>query len=152
MPCKVHAVFNIINGNNQQLAIFNTCRTQIFDFGDIGIQKMVSILFNKVGIGLVAIYHAEYRNALVKQMSGKVQELPRDNFAVRQHLRYVEKYSAETGYQCLTYEDTRIVRDEVAPLIQPDDDEASAVRFDALLYRLELAYLLGKRITGPAAI
>ena len=67
-----------------------------------------------------------YRNALVKQMSGKVQELPRDNFAVRQHLRYVEKYSTETGYQCLTYEDTRIVRDEVAPLIQPDDDEASA--------------------------
>ena len=86
-----------------------------------------------------------YRNALVKQMSGKVQELPRDNFAVRQHLRYVEKYSTETGYQCLTYEDTRIVRDEVAPLIQPDDDEASAVRFDALLYRLELAYLLGKK-------
>ena len=86
-----------------------------------------------------------YRNALVKQMSGKVQELPRDNFAVRQHLRYVEKYSAETGYQCLTYEDTRIVRDEVAPLIQPDDDEASAVRFDALLYRLELADLLGKK-------
>lgn len=86
-----------------------------------------------------------YRNALVKQMSGKVQELPRDNFAVRQHLRYVEKYSTETGYQCLTYEDTRIVRDEVAPLIQPDDDEASAVRFDALLYRLELAYLLGRK-------
>ena len=86
-----------------------------------------------------------YRNALVKQMSGKVQELPKDNFAVRQHLRYVEKYSTETGYQCLTYEDTRIVRDEVAPLIQPDDDEASAVRFDALLYRLELAYLLGKK-------
>ena len=37
------------------------------------------------------------------------------------------------------------MRDEVAPLIQPDDDEASAVRFDALLYRLELAYLLGKK-------
>ena len=86
-----------------------------------------------------------YRNALVKQMRGKVQELPRDNFAIRQHLRYVEKYSTETGYQCLTYEDTRIVRDEVAPLIQPDDDEASAVRFDALLYRLELAYLLGRK-------
>ena len=28
-----------------------------------------------------------YRKALVKQMSEKVQELPRDNFAVRQHLK-----------------------------------------------------------------
>ena len=59
MPCKVHAVFNIINGNNQQLAIFNTCRTQVFDLGDISIQKMMSILFNKISIRLVAVYYAE---------------------------------------------------------------------------------------------
>ncbi len=86
-----------------------------------------------------------YRNALVKQMSEKVQELPRDNFAVRQHLKYVDLYSAEDNYQALTYEDTLIVREEVAPLILPDGDEASAVRFDALMYGIELAYLIGKK-------
>ena len=86
-----------------------------------------------------------YRNALVKQMSEKVKELPRDNFAVRQHLKYVELYSSESNYNALTYEDTLIVREEVAPLILPDGTEASAVRFDALMYGIELAYLLGKK-------
>lgn len=86
-----------------------------------------------------------YRKALVKQMSEKVQELPRDNFAVRQHLKYVDLYSSESNYNALTYEDTLIVREEVAPLILPDGDEASAVRFDALMYGIELAYLVGKK-------
>lgn len=53
-----------------------------------------------------------YRKALVQQMSEKVQELPRDNFAVRQHLKYVELYSTESNYQTLTYEDTNFT-DEI---------------------------------------
>jgi len=40
-----------------------------------------------------------------------------------------------------------IVREELAPLILPDGDEASAVRFDALMYGIELAYLVGKKYT-----
>ena len=86
-----------------------------------------------------------YRKALVERMSGKVRELPRDSFAVRQHLMYVELYSEPSGYHALTYEDTLLVREEVAPLIQPDGDEVNAVRFDALMYGIELAYLVGKK-------
>ena len=86
-----------------------------------------------------------YRKVLVQQMSEKVQKLPRDNFAVRQHLKYVELYSTESNYQTLTYEDTLIVKEEVAPLILPDGEDASAVRFDALMYGIELAYLVGKK-------
>ena len=78
-------------------------------------------------------------------MSEKVRELPRDNFAVRQHLKYVDLYSSEENYNALTYEDTLIVKEEVAPLILSDGDEASAVRFDALMYGIELAYLAGKK-------
>ncbi len=88
-----------------------------------------------------------YRNSLVEQMAGKVKELPRDNFAVRQHLKYVDLYSNEDNYKTLTYEDTLMVKEELAPLILPDDDEASAVRFDALMYGIELAYLVGKKCT-----
>jgi type I restriction enzyme R subunit len=88
-----------------------------------------------------------YRNGLVKIMSGKVKELPRDNFAVKQHLKYVDLYSSEQNYQSVTYEDTLIVREEVAPLILPDDEDVSAVRFDALMYGIELAYLMGKKYT-----
>ncbi len=104
-----------------------------------------------------------YRNALVQHMVGKVQELNRENFAVRQHLKYVDRYSREENYQGISYEDTRLVREELAPLILPDHDEASAVRFDALMYGIELAYLDGKtygkarsdlvkKVTGLASV
>lgn len=86
-----------------------------------------------------------YRNKLVETMTSKVQELKRDNFAVRQHLKYVDTYAVADNYKSLTYEDTLHVRDELAPLILPDGDEASAVRFDALMYGIELAYLSGKK-------
>ena len=86
-----------------------------------------------------------YRKALVKQMSEQVKELPRDNFAVRQHLKYVELYSLEENYQALTFEDTLLVKEEVAPLILPDNDEIKALRFDALMYGIELACLVGKK-------
>ena len=87
----------------------------------------------------------EYRNSLVEHMHGKVNELNRDNFAVRQHLKYVDIYSNMDNYQTLVYADTLIVKDELAPLILPDDDVATAVRFDALMYGIELAYLIGKK-------
>ena len=86
-----------------------------------------------------------YRNALIQHMSEKVQELNRENFAVRQHLKYVDLYSDQSSYQTLSYEDTLLVKEELAPLILPDGDEASAVRFDALMYGIELAYLIGKK-------
>lgn len=86
-----------------------------------------------------------YRNALIQHMSEKVQELNRENFAVRQHLKYVDLYSNQFNYQTLSYEDTLLVREELAPLILPDGEEASAVRFDALMYSIELAYLIGKK-------
>ena len=85
-----------------------------------------------------------YRNKLVGTMTGKVQELNRENFAVRQHLKYVDTYSVVSNYNSITFEDTLMVRQELAPLIQPDGDEASAVRFDALIYAMELAFLSGK--------
>ena len=85
-----------------------------------------------------------YRNQLVEAMIEKVKELPKDNFAIRQHLKYVELYSSENGYKDLTYENTLVVREELAPLILPYADEVSALRFDALMYGMELADLAGK--------
>ena len=86
-----------------------------------------------------------YRKSLVEHMAGKVQELNRENFAVRQHLKYVDIYAVEENYKVLTYEDTLAVRDELSPLIRPENDDAKALRFDALLYGIELAYLAEKK-------
>jgi type I restriction enzyme R subunit len=88
-----------------------------------------------------------YRENLVNQMAGKVKELNRENFAVRQHLKYVDIYSVRENYQVITYEDTLSVKDELAPLIVPEKDDADALRFDALMYGIELAYLVGKKHT-----
>ena len=86
-----------------------------------------------------------FRKSLVDDMVRKVRELNKENFAVRQHLRYVEQYATPDNYNSLTYEDTLLMAEELAPLITPDEDEVSAVRFDALMYGIELAYLAGKK-------
>ena len=112
-----------------QGAIFNLKAQIIFKLQDIAYQTEDLIAFRK---------------RLVEEMIQKVRELNKDNFAVKQHLKYVELYANEENYVSLTYEDTLLIREELAPLIIPDDDESSAVRFDALMYGIELAYLAGK--------
>ncbi len=86
-----------------------------------------------------------FRKSLVEDMAGKARELNRENFAVRQHLKYVEKFSVPEQYNALTYEDTLMIGAEVAPLILPDADDPKALRFDALMYGIELAYLAGRK-------
>lgn len=133
--CGNFEFFRMNNGKptaNQmalQGAIFNLKSQIIFKLQDIAYQIENLIAFRK---------------SLVSEMVAKVRELNKDNFAVKQHLKYVELYANEENYVSLTYEDTLIIKEELAPLIIPDDDEASAVRFDALMYGIELAYLAGK--------
>ena len=133
--CGNFEFFRMNNGKptaNQmalQGAIFNLKSQIIFKLQDIAYQTEDLIAFRK---------------SLVSEMVAKVRELNKENFAVKQHLKYVELYANEENYVSLTYEDTLIIKEELAPLIIPDDDEASAVRFDALMYGIELAYLAGK--------
>ena len=133
--CGNFEFFRMNNGKptaNQmalQGAIFNLKSQIIFKLQDIAYQTDYLIAFRK---------------SLVSEMIAKVRELNKENFAVKQHLKYVELYANEENYVSLTYEDTLIIKEELAPLIIPDDDEASAVRFDALMYGIELAYLAGK--------
>lgn len=86
-----------------------------------------------------------FRKSLVDDMVRKVRELNKEHFAVRQHLKYVELYSSEDHYKALSYEDTLLIEQELVPLIVPDEDDAKAIRFDALVYGIELAYLAGKK-------
>lgn len=85
-----------------------------------------------------------FRSALVNELVAKVRELKREHFAVRLHVKYVDLYANPESYETLSYENILRIAEEVAPLIQPDSDEASAQRFDALMYGIELAYLTGK--------
>ena len=86
----------------------------------------------------------QWRTTLIKELVSKVQELDRARFDVKQHIKYVDKYSNLDEYNILTYEDCLDVKKELVSLIKPDEDEINAVRFDALMYGIELAYLEGK--------
>lgn len=46
---------------------------------------------------------------------------------MKQHMKYVETYSSEENYQSLIYEDTLLIREEVAPLILPEGDAVTAI-------------------------
>lgn len=85
-----------------------------------------------------------FRQMLIDDMVRQVRGLNKENFAVRQHLKYVEIYSDPDNYKILTYADTLLIKQELAWLILPDADDAKAVRFDALMYGIEIAYLAGK--------
>ncbi len=113
-----------------QGAIFNLKAQMAFKLQDLAYQTEELIAFRK---------------ELVDDMVRKVKELNKENFAVRQHLKFVELYANPDNYNSLYYEDTLIIADELAPLITPDEDDPKAMRFDALMYGIELAYFAGKK-------
>ena len=80
-----------------------------------------------------------FRTSLIDELVEKVHQLNRDNFAVKQHLKFVDLYADKKNYEALTPLDIAQLQDEIAPLVLPYEDEISAVRFDALMYALPLA-------------
>ena len=84
-----------------------------------------------------------FRTSLIDELVEKVHQLNRDNFAVKQHLKFVDLYSDKENYEALTPLDIAQLEEEIAPLVLPYEDEISAVRFDALMYAIELGYIVG---------
>lgn len=89
-----------------------------------------------------------WRQQLIEEMVSKVKELDPKKFDVRQHIKYVDLYSKSESYNALTEENCDEVKDELAPLIKPNEDEINAVRFDALMYGIELAHLAQKKYSS----
>lgn len=121
--------------NNQvalQSAIFDLKAQIVFKLQDIEYQTDELISF---------------RNRLISELKGGIAALDKNNFAVKLHLKYVEKYLCDDAYNPLTYEDTLIIAEHISPLILPEKDDVAAVRFDSLMYGIELAYLAGKTYT-----
>lgn len=85
-----------------------------------------------------------YRKQLVQDLVKQIKALPRVNFAVKQHLRTIDKYQSEDDFATLTYENTLQIAEHIAPLILPSGDDVSAARFDQLIYQIELAMLTEK--------
>ncbi len=150
----------LIDGEDKDhFCIFDFCG--VFDFFDVNkngkeagaVESLQERIFNikvEMAFKLQALeYQTDeliaFRKELVQYLVDKVNELDRDNFAVKQHLKYVDGYKKIEDYDALTYEVILQLAEHIAPLVLPDKDEISALRFDSLMYGLELAYLLGKK-------
>ena len=91
--------------------------------------------------------YQEYRGQMVGELMGQVKSLNRDNFVVKQRLWYIEKYSNSQRWESLTAIDLNEIKENIAPLILPDNEDEMAKRFDSLIHTLQLALLLGKNMT-----
>ena len=85
-----------------------------------------------------------YRAELVQDLIREIKSLNRENFAVRQHLHVIDKFQTESDFNILAQENITQIAEHIAPLIPPSQDDISAVRFDMLLYQIELAMLSGR--------
>ena len=115
-----------------QQRIFNLKTQMIYKLQDLAYQTDELIAF---------------RNEFIDDIISKVKGLNKENFAVKQHLKYVELYADRSSYETLVPMDLQQLETEVAPLILPYEDEICAVRFDALMYAIELGYITGNKYT-----
>jgi type I restriction enzyme R subunit len=101
------------------------------------------------------------RETLAKLLREEVCGMSLDNFLVRAHRRYVEKFGDEAAWERLSLDDQSELVNEVAGLpTSVIDEDLAAKQFDALVLRTQLAVLraesafegLRKKIVGLAAL
>lgn len=122
------------------------------DQGRIGLSIQGAIFRDKAGIAMALQddkYHSEdlqdYRKKLIDQMVSQVSQLNPQAFNVHQHLEAVDHYKNADSYKKLSPKDIEVMNRELSHLIQPlIKEDIQAVRFDALMYGLELSLLEGK--------
>ncbi len=117
--------------------------------------KSVSMFLAFVSIGLPPflreVYsphqedkYIQYRNKLIDEVVTGINLLDREYFVVKQHLRYVDKYSSKDSWRALGHIEAVEIKDHLAPLIVPSEDDELAKRFDYLMFTIELADIAGK--------
>ena len=126
-----------VNGKGKEAQAVSSIQERIFNLKTDIVYKLQDLVYQTEDL-------IPFRKELVKELLGKISELNRENFAVRQHLRAIDQFSTEQAFGALTYESTIQIAEHISQLISPDEDDISAVRFDALMYQIELAYLVGK--------
>lgn len=127
-----------INKNGKEVTSTETLQEKIFNLKVDIIYKLQNLEFQTEDL-------ISFRKDMVQYLAEKVNELNRENFAVKQHLKYIDGYRNTSDFNALNYEATLQLAEHIAPLVLPDKDEISAIRFDSLMFGIELAYLVGKK-------
>lgn len=92
-----------------------------------------------------------HRQKLVSELFTEIRRLNEENFRVKMNIKYVHKFQNKKVWEALTNNDndTRELREEVASLIIPEEDDEMSKRFDNIMYTIELAYLTVQKATKP---
>ena len=96
--------------------------------------------------------YAAYRMDLVDQLHDAVVELNDDSFMVKRHLRYVENFRALPSWNTLETIEISNIKEHIAPLIKPKNEDELARRFDYLIYSIDLGMLQSKNVQSPINI
>lgn len=78
---------------------------------------------------------------LKKEVLEQIGQLNRNQFDVRQHLKYISRFIKEENWRKISFQNTREIKEHIAPFILPEKEEVNALRFDVLVRQLELAKL-----------
>jgi len=150
---------NLIDGEDkEQFYIFDLCGNfAFFRLGTKGKEAGLNVSLQEriFNIKVELVYKLQdityqtdelkqYRSELVQDLVASIGVLNRNSFAVKQHLKIIDKFQSEKDFYGLTYENTLQVSEHITPYVRPIQNEISAVRFDMLLYQIKLAMLSGK--------
>jgi len=80
-----------------------------------------------------------WRKELVVACHGQVVALSMDLIAVRLRMQYVEKYKKLTAFEYISEGDKGELIQQIAPIVQLDDTDEYAKRFDNFMYGLMIA-------------
>ncbi len=134
--------FEFFRVNKKGKDVLSTASVQerIFDLKVQMIYKMQDLRYQTEEL-------SAFRDSLIDDTITKIKELDRESFSVKQRLKYVDLYSDKESYKALIPLDLQQLEEEIAPIILPFDDEINAVRFDALMYAIELGMIADKKYT-----
>ncbi|MBA9087264.1 type I restriction enzyme R subunit [Fontibacillus solani] len=93
--------------------------------------------------------YIQYRDELLRDLLSTVRDLNDENFRVKLKQRYVEIYKNKDSWQSLNAASVSELKEHIAPLITPLQDDELAKRFDLLIFTVDLAYLQQKNATRP---
>jgi len=75
-------------------------------------------------------------------MHKDVEKLDTNSFLVRPHRKYVDRFEERKRWNNISETDVLDLNEHLSMLIDPDDDDELARRFDLLLYNLQLSILM----------
>ena len=87
--------------------------------------------------------YIELRKELLEGLIHNVKSLNEDNFMVRMNLKYVQKFKEDENWNALGAVAVNELREYIAPIIVPLNDDELAKRFDLVMYSIQLSYLQG---------